>query len=162
MHRLLTRAILAVATITLIQGCGGGSGTPLPGSTTRSATITFTAVTSAGVGFIPKGATIERFWLPQGVTAESTNQTLRTVDFFDNYSGGLNKVSLIKLDTNGLPTAPLDNVAISFDSAIIDPASLETRIRGANPSPSVILDDLQNGTSIRSTVPLSFTVTVTP
>lgn len=160
MHRLLTRAILAVATITLIQGCGGGSGTPLPGSTTRSATITFTAVTSAGVGFIPKGATIERFWLPQGVTAESTNPALRTVKFSD-YSGGLN-MELIKLDTNGLPTAPLDNVAISFDSAIIDPASLETRIRGANPSRSVILDDLQNGTSLRSTVPLSFTVTVTP
>lgn len=162
MQRYLAGSIAAVVTAILFQGCGGGNGAPLA-PTSKTGTVSFTAITTAGLGFAPKSATIERFWLPPGVTAEAMQSVQRTVALFENYSAGLNRLTLMRIETDELRTNPFfDGLKIFYDPNQVSPQSIETRIQELNPSLQVILDGQDGGTSMRKTVGATFSLTLSP
>lgn len=159
----MRRPLIAAAVMTLLlHGCGGGSGTPLPGASNRTATIRFDAVTTAAaLGFQPRAATIDRFWIPAGMTVAPNQPAAPWVNTFVNFSAGLTRVKLYRQESSPISTQPLfDRVEIVYDASAVSPSTLATILSRVNPSPEVALSGIDGtSSSVSRTVPGRFTVT---
>lgn len=154
--------IAAAVTTLLLHGCGGGSGTPLPGASNRTATIRFEAVTtSAALRFQPLAATVDRFWIPAGVTVPYNQAATPWISPFVNFSAGLTRVKFYRQESTPIATNPLfDGIEIIYDASTVSPATLEAALSSLNPSPAVELSGIDDtNSSVSRTVPCRFTVT---
>lgn len=164
MKQIISISLALTFLITILNGCGG-SGTPLPNQTGRSATITFTAV-STPAGFTPSVVSIDRFWFPSAIAMNTAlDQSLINTPssiaggFFPNYSSsgkGRLTLAVYSQSGSGFPSGDLASLSFSVNDASMTEQTLYRNISSLNPVRRAVFSGISSGNSISGSAPFRF------